>query len=88
MLWIGGCRSPADGIERRPAASSQTEVEARLEQTILDDALRYSKKLGMDRRTFLRTSGGMACAFLALNKVFAHPFYDVEEVEDFEPAAT
>ena len=67
---------------------AQTEVEARVEQTILDDALRYSKKLGIDRRTFLRTSGGMACAFLALNKVFGHPFYDVEEAEVFEPLAT
>src|SRR5215510_12472892 len=67
---------------------AQTEVEAKVEQTILADAARYAKKLGIDRRTFLRTAGGMACAFLALNKVFGYPFYDVDETEVFEPAAT
>src|ERR1051326_1533787 len=66
----------------------QTDVEARVEQTILDDAARYSRRLGIDRRTFLRTSAGLACSFLALNKVFGYPFYDVEEIEVFEPAAT
>jgi len=65
----------------------QTETDKRVEQIILDSAERYSKKLGIDRRTFLRTTGGMACAFLALNKVFGK-FYDVDEVEIYEPAAT
>ncbi|MBM3775720.1 MAG: amidohydrolase, partial [Acidobacteria bacterium] len=66
---------------------TQTPIERRLEQTILEDAARYAKRLGMDRRLFLRTSGGMACAFLALNKLFGD-FYDVDEAEVYEPAAT
>ena len=72
--------------ETRPIA--QTPVERQVEQTILDDAAVYARKLGMDRRKFLRTSGGMACAFLALNKVFGAPFYDVDEAEVFDVAAT
>ena len=35
---------------------AQTEMERRVEQTILDDAEGYAEKLGMDRRTFLRSS--------------------------------
>ncbi len=66
----------------------QTEFEQRVERTILDDAAHYAKKLGIDRRTFLRTSGGMACAFLALNKLHGGNFYDVAEAEVFEQAAT
>src|SRR5215213_8291058 len=46
-----------------------------------------SKRLGISRRQFLNTSGGMAAAFLALNTVFGK-FFDVDENELFEPAAT
>ena len=66
----------------------QTEFEKKVEQTILEDAERYSRRLGMDRRTFLRTSGGLACAFLALNKNLGFAAYDVAEIEVFEQAAT
>lgn len=65
----------------------QTRIEQQIEQAILDDAERYAKKLGISRRSFLRTSGGMACAFLALNRFFG-PFYDVDAAEIFEPGAT
>src|SRR5438128_1616290 len=97
-MWIPKARRDAALDRRSPipcqmisneeiSPVAQTEVERRLEQTILDDAERYSKRIGIDRRTFLRTSGGMACAFLALNKVFGR-FYDVDEAEVFDPAAT
>ena len=46
------------------------------------DALsqRLASRLGMDRRTFLKTTGGMAVAFLAMNQVFGQ-FFDVLAVE-------
>jgi len=61
---------------------SQKRVEARIEQLTTD----ASKKLGVDRRQFLRSSGGMAAAMLAMNEVFGH-FFDVNVTELFEPAA-
>ena len=45
-----------------------------------------SKRLGMTRREYLRTSCGMAVAFLAMNDVFGK-FFSVDEVEAFEPEA-
>ena len=46
-----------------------------------------SKKLGMDRRDYLRTSMGMATAFLASNMVYG-PNWEVDAAETTEPAAT
>src|SRR5580765_6922883 len=43
-------------------------------------------RLGLSRRDFLRTSGGMATAFLAMNAVFGR-FFEVSEAEAAEPAA-
>jgi predicted TIM-barrel fold metal-dependent hydrolase len=65
-----------------PQTPGQIEVEQRI------DALsgRLSHKLGIDRRGFLRTTGGMAVSFLALNQVFGR-FFDVSEVEAFEATA-
>ncbi|MDH5255677.1 MAG: amidohydrolase, partial [Gammaproteobacteria bacterium] len=47
----------------------------------------YSSRLGMSRRAFLRTSGGMAVSFMAMNEVFG-PAFLVSEAEAAEPAAT
>jgi len=65
-----------------PQSEKQQHVEARLKE-LADHA---SKKLGMDRRRFLRTTGGMAASFIAMNEVFGH-FFDVHPIEMFEPAA-
>jgi predicted TIM-barrel fold metal-dependent hydrolase len=46
-----------------------------------------AKRLGMDRRDFMRTSMGMATCFLAMNKVYGDHL-EVEDAEAFEPAAT
>jgi predicted TIM-barrel fold metal-dependent hydrolase len=59
-----------------PQTAEQKQVEARIK----DLADRYGAKLGMDRRGFLSTSGGMAAAFLAMNSVFGRLF-DVSEAE-------
>jgi uncharacterized protein len=65
-----------------PQTTAQREVEAR----ILADAARLAPGLGLSRRDFLRTSGGMATSLLAMNAVFGR-FFDVLPVEAAEPAA-
>jgi hypothetical protein len=65
-----------------PQTAQQREVEER----ILAAAGRLAPRLGLSRRQFLRTSGGMAASFLAMNAVFGH-FFDVAEVEAAEPSA-
>ena len=64
----------------------QTAAQREVEQRILSAAGRLAPRLGMTRRDFLRTSGGMATAFLAMNAVFGR-FFDVAEAEAAEPAA-
>src|ERR1700732_4520138 len=48
----------------------QKKVEARIKQ--LADI--NGKRLGLDRRQFMRTSCGMAAAFLAMNEVYGNVF--------------
>src|SRR6187399_1950952 len=65
-----------------PQTRQQKNVEARI-QELSENA---SRKLGMDRRRFLRSTGGMAAAFLAMNEVYGR-FFNVDPIEMFEPAA-
>jgi predicted TIM-barrel fold metal-dependent hydrolase len=65
-----------------PQSPEQREVE----QRILAAADRLAPRLGMDRRAFLRTSGGMAASFLAMNAVFG-TFFRVSEAEAAEESA-
>ena len=64
----------------------QTAEQKAVEYHLLDMAARNAKKLGTDRRQFLRTTCGLATAFAALNKVFGN-FFRVEAAELWEPAA-
>ncbi|HET9575580.1 MAG TPA: twin-arginine translocation signal domain-containing protein, partial [Nitrospira sp.] len=64
----------------------QTRNQARVEQVVTELNSRAAKRLGMTRRQFLKTTGGMAAALLAMNSVFGR-FFDVFELELFEPAA-
>ncbi len=64
----------------------QTAEQREVEQRILEAAGRLAPRLGLSRREFLRTSGGMAASFLAMNAVFGH-FFDVAEVEAAETSA-
>src|SRR5919197_2028756 len=64
----------------------QTEKQKFVETRIAKLADEASKKLGIGRRQFLRSSGGMAAAFLAMNEVFGRMF-NVSLIELFEPAA-
>jgi uncharacterized protein len=64
----------------------QTEEQKRVEARIVELADAASRKLGMSRRKFLRTTGGTAAAFLAMNDVFGK-FFKVSPIEMFEPKA-
>ncbi len=66
-----------------PQTAAQREVEHR----ILGAAGHLAPRLGLNRREFLRTSGGMAASFLAMNAVFGR-FFNVAEVEAAEPSAS
>jgi hypothetical protein len=65
-----------------PQTEQQKRVEARLKE--LADAA--AKKLGVSRRDFLGSSGGMAASFMAMNDVFGK-FFNVSKEEMFEPEA-
>jgi hypothetical protein len=64
----------------------QTAAQRAVEDRILTDASRLAPRLGLSRRAFLRTSGGMATSLLAMNAVFGR-FFDVLAVEAAEPGA-
>jgi hypothetical protein len=64
----------------------QTEQQKRVEARIKELTETASKKLGVSRRQFLASSGGMAAAFLAMNEVFGR-FFEVDPIEMFEPEA-
>ena len=64
----------------------QTADQGRVEDRILADAGRLAPRLGLERREFLRRTGGMAVSLLAMNAVFGR-YFDVRPVEAAEPAA-
>ena len=64
----------------------QTAAQRRVEERILADATRLAPRLGLSRRDFLHTSGGVATSLLAMNAVFGR-FWDVRPVEAADPAA-
>ncbi len=65
-----------------PQTADQRKVEGRLK----DFADQTGRKLGLDRRQFLRTGCGMAAAFVAMNDVFG-PLFKVNPAEAKEPEA-
>ena len=65
-----------------PQTDKQKQVEARIHEL----AESASRKLGIDRRVFLTSTGGMAAALIAMNEVFGR-FFNVDPIEMFEPAA-
>ena len=65
---------------------AQTAKQAQVEWLIHRTSEQLSSTLGINRREFLKTTGGMALAFLAMNQVFGK-FFDVLNVEAAEPQA-
>jgi predicted TIM-barrel fold metal-dependent hydrolase len=64
----------------------QTTAQARVEGLVVAAADHAAASLGLTRRDFLRTSGGVAVALLAMNAVFGK-FFEVLDVEAVETAA-
>src|SRR5262252_798156 len=66
----------------RPQSQKQKQVE----HLIGEMAEEKSKKLGMDRRTFMASAMGMATCFLASNQVWGK-IWEVDEAETMDKAA-
>src|SRR5262245_10618187 len=67
----------------RPQNEKQKQVEYLI--SVLGEE--RAKKLGMDRRSFMASSMGLATAFLASNMVYGK-HWDVDEIETLDAAAT
>src|SRR5262249_45048174 len=63
----------------------QSEIQKRVERRMMELADENGKRLGLDRRKFLRTSCGMAAAFLAMKQIYGADVFQVEEAEAREP---
>lgn len=65
----------------------QTGEQKSVEYLIGEMGAANAKKVGLDRRDYMRTSMGLATVWLASNQVFGQNF-DVDPEEAFEPAAS
>ncbi len=65
----------------------QNKYQKHIESLIAERGAANAKRVGMDRRDFMRSSMGMATAILACNEVFG-PYWEVDAAEALEPAAT
>jgi uncharacterized protein len=63
----------------------QSAIQRRVERRMMELADENGKRLGLDRRKFLRTSCGMAAAFLAMKQIYGTDVFQVEEAEAREP---
>ncbi len=70
-------------IWRRPQDQRRGHWEHRTGELAAANA----KRVGLDRRTFMRTSMGLATAFWASNEVHGQRYWEVDREEMFEPAA-
>jgi hypothetical protein len=66
---------------------AQTAEQQRVEHCLTELSDAQAKRLGLSRRRFLQTTGGMAAAFLAMNSVYGQ-FFDVDASELTESAAS
>ncbi|MDF0642814.1 MAG: amidohydrolase family protein [Nitrospira sp.] len=64
----------------------QTLQQGRVEYRAAHLADRAAGRLGISRREFLRSTGGLAAALLTMNGIFGR-FFEIGEVELFEPSA-
>jgi uncharacterized protein len=63
----------------------QSETQKKVERRLYEIADENCKRLGLDRRQFLRTSCGMAAAFLAMKEIYGTNAFQVEAAEAAEP---
>ncbi|WP_141733372.1 amidohydrolase family protein [Oligoflexus tunisiensis] len=65
----------------------RTEDQKRVAALIREKADSHSRKMGLDRRSFLRSSSGMALAFVVMNSVYGELFRtDIAEAHDLDQA--
>jgi len=65
----------------------QTQKQKQVEERVKELADHAAKKLGVTRRRFLESSGGMAASFIAMNQVFGKRFFNVNAEEMFDDDA-
>ncbi|HVF30725.1 MAG TPA: hypothetical protein VNA22_07120 [Pyrinomonadaceae bacterium] len=65
----------------------QTPEQKRVEHRLNEIAEDAGRRLGISRRKFLASTGGVAAAFIAMNEVFGN-FFDVSKDEMFERQAS
>lgn len=65
----------------------QHRLQAQWEHRIGELAAVNARRVGLDRRAFMRTSMGLATAFWASNEVHGQRYWDVDREEMFEPVA-
>src|ERR1700733_8733121 len=65
-----------------PQTADQRKVEGRIKAFAEENG----RRLGLDRRQFLRSTCGMAAAFVAMNEVFG-PLFKIDPAEAKEPDA-
>jgi predicted TIM-barrel fold metal-dependent hydrolase len=96
-MWIRKCFADAEKPFQSPVPTeicsneefippSQTAEQVRWEKRTFEIADQCAKRLGVSRRRFLQTTGGMAAAMLAYNEVFGRT-YEVDPIEALDPAA-
>jgi predicted TIM-barrel fold metal-dependent hydrolase len=96
-MWIRKCDLDAQSEAPAPIPtqlvsneefipSPQTPQQKAFEERLTEISERNARKLGLSRRSFLRTGAGMATALLALNDVFGDVF-DISAAEAADPKA-
>ncbi len=65
----------------------QTQQQKHVEHLIGELSTERAKKLGMQRRDFMRSSMGLATCFLASNMAYGKNHWEVDEAETWEAAA-
>ncbi|MDE0100865.1 MAG: amidohydrolase family protein [Bryobacterales bacterium] len=65
----------------------QNSTQKRWEHRIAELSAANARRVGMDRRSFLRSPMGLATAFWAANEAYGQPYWEVRQEEMFEPAA-
>jgi uncharacterized protein len=63
----------------------QSATQKRVERRIVELADANAARLGLNRRQFLRTSCGMAAAFVAMNEIYGGNVFQVTPAEAHEP---
>lgn len=95
MGWIQKCDVDDEGLpiptqivsNEEFSPPDQTDEQKMVENRLIEIASESSRSLGVSRRRFLASTGGMAAAFLAMNSVFGS-YFNVSENELFESLAT